>query len=257
MIMLLDLQINNYLMRSSQMLHQFRNIVSDSCSKTVIINFLKSIHYFNLMDTNIKVSGTFLVCLTILFLCTGCPWKECTSPDRAYGAEHTIFHKNKIKVGDTIWIESMIDCNKMLNLITNTEDVFCGQDFSFNLGISKLIDSIRPTTIGSLNDFNFIKESGNIYWDSTIPGKDYFMQVEFEKKSNSYQLKIGLAPKEKGRYLVTTSPGGSFGKDHCDRSSLDNIIVNEDRGHEIYIEYRSPQELTERDLRNIFCFEVQ
>ena len=179
------------------------------------------------------------------------------SPERAYIAEHFVIHPDTIRVGDTIWIESWMDCYTMSNLITNNKEVFCNQDFSFPLGISKLLDSLKPASLGAVDLFTFTSQRGFVFWDSTIPGKEFFMQVKYDKTPLEYVLKIGLVPKTQGLFLMTVRPGGSFNNKHCDRSTLDNLINNENRGQDIYIEYRFPQVLSERDLRNIYCFEVQ
>ena len=154
----------------------------------------------------------------------------------------------------------MMDCNEMLNRITYTEDIFCGQDFSFTLNVTNIqMDNIDSTWTGTdaVSDFDFVNKKGRVYNDSSIPAPQTINQVQFGYKNNYYRLNFGIVCKKSGWFYVRLGFGGSFGKDHCDRSFLDNIILNEERGQDVYITFRSPHEITERDLRNIFCFEVQ
>lgn len=209
------------------------------------------------MDTKIKTAGAYLVYLSIVLLCTGCHWKECTSPDRAYVAEHLILHPEAINVGDTIWISSEMDCDSLENLYTNTLDQYCSNKFSFPMNVVQFEpDSANKQGSGAVHDFDFVNIHGRVYNARDIPSPDFVNQVEFELVSKIYKLHFGMVCKTKGIFFIALSPGGAFGKDHCDRAGLDNIILNQERGQEMYIRYRKPHEVTERDLIHRYCFEV-
>jgi hypothetical protein len=195
--------------------------------------------------------------ILVAIMVSACPWKECTSADRAYLAEHLISHPETINVGDTIWVTSQMDCEMLENLITNTLDHYCESKFSFPMNVVQFEpDSSNKPGRGAVHDFDFINIHGRVYNARDIPAPDFVNQVEFNLVSKQYKLHFGMVCKIPGIYFIALSPGGAFGKDHCDRAGLDNIILNPERGQEMYIQYRHPHEVTERDLRNRFCFEV-
>jgi hypothetical protein len=198
---------------------------------------------------------SLLLCSALLFL--GCPWKECTSPDRAYAAEYQLAYPETIQVGDTIWVTSQMNCERLENLITNTLDHYCNNTFSFPMRVVQFEpDSSNKPGRGAVHDFDFINIHGRVYNDRSIPAPDFVNQVEFGLVSKEYKLHFGMVCKIPGVFFIALSPGGAFGKDYCDRAGLDNSIQNEERGQDMYIRYRYPHEVTERDLKDLFCFKV-
>lgn len=159
-------------------------------------------------------------------------------------------------IGDTIWIRSELDCTTLQNNFTNTTDNYCDATFSFPLGCIQILDIKEKSFEGGIPKFEFISREGRVYNDRSIPSPDINNQAEYNKNNNLYQLEFGMVCNTIGMFYIGIKPGGGITKDHCDRAGLDNIILNEDRGQEIYIAFRHPQEVTESDLRNIFCFEV-
>jgi hypothetical protein len=214
------------------------------------------IYYFNPTTTNfMRLLATVLIlCCVLIFL--GCPWKECTSPERAYMAHFNITHPDTIKVGDTIWIESIMDCKNMYNSITGSTDEFCNQMFSNNLFVNYMVDSLKPMTAPAIHMFDYVATYGRIYNDRSIPQPDRVNQLEFGNQNDLYKLKFGLLCKNSGNYYIVIGNGGSFGKDYCDRSSLSTQITNSNRKIEIYEQYIAPRPMTEVEKERFFVFEV-
>lgn len=204
-----------------------------------------------------KQFSKFLI-ISMAIVIYGCPPGECVSPNRSYLAQHSFEVKNSIFVGDTIWFNSSMDCEQMFNQITSSFEQFCGHTFSFTLGLTHFEGNTSEGNFGpALDRFEFITIQGKIYNDRNIPSPDHFNQVQFEQINNFYKLQFGLVCQEKGNYIFSLRPGGASNAKHCDRASLDNIITNEERGQDMYIAFRHPQEVTDHDLRNIYCFEVR
>jgi hypothetical protein len=160
-------------------------------------------------------------------------------------------------VGDTIWISSEMDCTNMHNLVTNTVDIFCDAKFSFPLGCVQILDRYDRTFEGGVPKFEFIAKKGKAFNDTSIPRPEFNNQVEFTKTGDKYELLLGLICKTEGYFYISIRSGGAFTKEHCDRANLENLITNIDRDLSIFIDFRYPNEVTERDLRNIFSFEVK
>ena len=146
-----------------------------------------------------------IFCIIILLGCSlifmGCP-KECVSPDRAYIAHFNITHEDIIKVGDTIWIESMMDCKNMFNYISQSNEEFCNQVFSCNLFVNYMVDSLKPMTAPAIHMFDYLAEFGRVYNDRSIPQPDRVNQLEFDNLNEMYKLKFGLVCKNSGRFYI-------------------------------------------------------
>lgn len=206
------------------------------------------------MDTKPILCTVLLSILTLVFL--GCP-KECVTPERSYVAEFTIDHQKSYIVGDTIWFYSEMDCTNMYNSFTNTYDKFCGQTFNSTIFLGQMVDSLRPLAGPGLESFDFVVITGDVYNDSNVPSSDRVNQMRYAQKGNSYIIHFGLVCKNTGSFIVGLPKGGSFGSDHCDRSSLDIKILNENRNLRLYEDYIYPNFDSEYGMRNFYVFEVQ
>jgi len=119
-----------------------------------------------------RIATVLILCCVLVFL--GCPWKECTSPERCYTAYHTILSMNSIyNIGDTIWITSEMDCTNMHSLVTNTVDIFCDAEFSFPLGCVQILDRYDRTFEGGVPKFEFIAKKGKVFNDTSIPRPEF------------------------------------------------------------------------------------
>ena len=209
------------------------------------------------MDIEMKSNLQYLLLILILIF-WGCPWKECISPDRLYLAQFTFVHNEHLQVGDTIWVNSVMDCNSMGNLLTSTTDSYCNQVFSFPLGVVKFTinDTIKESE-GAISAFEFVQIKGTVYNDTNIPSPHIVNQVEFDFQNNKYELLFGVICKYPGSYYLALSNGGAIGNNHCNNAKLTNEILNTDRGQDLFIEFRSPIEVTQRELDHIYCFIVK
>jgi hypothetical protein len=197
-----------------------------------------------------------IVALGCSLVFMGCP-KECVSPERSYQATHKIVCPDKIHVGDTIWILSEMDCNDMYNYVTSTTDHFCGANFSFTLGIVKynIVES-KYTSNGAVDDFKTINKIGRIWNSKDIPSPHAVNQVEFATQGDKYLLEVGLIPQQHGYFTIGLGNGGSFGRQHCDRSALSNKIEPNFSNMDLFIKVNNNRDFTGEDLSSIFCFEV-
>lgn len=213
-------------------------------------------HYSLLMDINMKNQQIYLLILCI-FIFVGCPWKECISPDRSYLAKYTFVHNDSLQVGDTIWVSAEMICDSMFNLLISATESYCEQDFSFPLGVVKItINNENKESEGAISSFEFVQKKGRVYNDPNIPSPHIVNQVEFDFEDNKYELFFGEICKHQGKFYLALSNGGSFGNDKCDNATLINEILNEERGQDLFTEFRSPIEVTQRELDHIYCFIV-
>lgn len=216
---------------------------------------MKSTSYFNLMDIKLKIYSFVIVGISLIFI--GCP-KECVSPERSYIAEFNIEKKSEtLKVGDTLWISSVMDCNSMFNYVTSSMDQFCEQTFSNTLYLNQMVDSLQPLTSPAVKEFDYSAIHGRIYNDKNVPSPDRVNQLEFSRVENKYLLQVGLICKTAGTFYISISPGGSFENNQCDRSSLDIHITNSNRSFEIYEAYITPRIMTDYEKKYFYVFEVK
>ncbi len=210
--------------------------------------------YMSPMGTKALISTAGIFGLSILFM--GCP-KECTSPERAYQAVHQIMSHDSVSIGDTLWLISEMDCNDMYNYVTSQSENFCGSTFSFTLVLQNYQSS---DTIfihkGAVDLFKIVNSKGRIWNSKDIPSPHAVNQVEFETQGDKYLLEVGLIPQQQGYYTIGLGNGGSFGKQHCDRSSLRNTIKDNSSDVELLSQVLNNRDLTNEDISNIFCFEV-
>jgi hypothetical protein len=197
----------------------------------------------------------------VLFGCSmifmGCP-KECISPERAYQAVHQIMSHDSVSIGDTLWLKSEMDCKAMYNHITSNSDTFCGEKFSFTLGMVKYEnpDSNYIAT-GAVEDFSYVNDQGRIWNSKDIPSPETVNQVEFEMEGDKYVLRVGIIPLKRGYYTIAVGNGGSFEGRHCDRAKLSNKIDPNFSNMDLFIKVNNNRDFTGEDLSSFFCFEVQ
>lgn len=78
-------------------------------------------------------------------------------------------------------------------------------------------------------DFDYISLNGRIYNDRSIPSPDRVQQLTYQESNNEYVLKIGLIPKQKGKYILGLGDGLSNGRkksNACDKASFSTTINN-------------------------------
>jgi hypothetical protein len=215
------------------------------------------IYYFNPTITEIMRLLRTTLLLAFTFFILGCPYKECTSPERAYVAEFTIQHKNQYTIGDTIWLNCEMDCLNMNNLITNTIDEFCGKEISSTMFLNQMIDSLKPIAAPALSKFEVVNLIGEVFNDPLVPSADRANQMRFAQVGNFYKIHFGLICKDTGTYILHIHNGGSFGPTHCDRAGFDQVFSNTDRNLDLYLEYIYPNVDSEYGLRNKYVFQVK
>jgi hypothetical protein len=207
------------------------------------------------MDTKMEFR-LFLIC-SICFFCWGCPHKECIGTDKLYQFAIEIIHVDQIKVGDTVWVKSEIDCRKMLNLNTSTLDEFCNSIFTGTINQSLVVDSIPQHSTGATDKFEIINIQGSVYNNRDIPSPDRVNQLKFESTGDKYTLHFGLICMQEGKFVLGFPGGISIEKDYCERAKLIFIVKNENKNLWILEELIAPQIVEEHVRNRTYCFEVK
>ena len=164
---------------------------------------------------------TFLCSILLLFICSTSCFKAhiCADAiDYTFDINAIVFpDKDSIYIGDTIWLE--------VNSPTLFTNKMTGQpvDFSIaaNLGTSISIGQfLNKDSVGVNVDnlFNYVSVIGS--W--VPPTGNANRGCTLKEVNNTYQLKVGIVPKQKGLYLlILGSPSGIYRKyDVCSKASF-------------------------------------
>ena len=144
--------------------------------------------------------------LILGMILAGCP-KPCIEANYSFAAtiqispDDSIIHR-----GDTLWLNSLFPTS--LNNLSTGEliDYSNATDIESTLSIAKLVNgNIIPQ--GSVYNFNYVSEIGQIYNATDIPSPQTVQQLRFQQVAANYQLKIGIIAKDTGVFALGIGNG--------------------------------------------------
>ena len=193
--------------------------------------------------------------LLILVINAGCP-KPCIEANYSFNVNAQIGpDADSVRVGDTIFLTS--------NFSTKLRDVVSGDSINYSnsegigsdLSILKLITGVYPGQDAAKN-FEFISITGKIYNDPGIPSPNRVQQLTYQEDNNSYQLKIGIIPKQTGLYYLGVDNGLSIGRKSshsCEKAAFSINLNNTNQHLKYFSEWNSNNSLTTYEQQRV-CF---
>ena len=207
------------------------------------------------MKNVIIIAGLF----TIAVLNTGCP-KSCIEANYTFEATIKIFpHDSIIHIGDTLWLNSSFPIR--LNDISTGKliDYSNATDIESTLSIAKLINgNIIPE--GSVYNFNYVSEIGQVYNATNIPSPQTVQQLRFQQVDTNYQLRIGIIVKDTGVFALGIGNGLSNNRNHskkCEKASFQFAISQTSQHVNYYQAWRPGYTLSPSDIAKLYCFKVE
>jgi hypothetical protein len=167
--------------------------------------------------------------------------------------------KDSIKMGDTIFLQSHTP-KKMPDVLSGaTIDYSNSTNFGSVLSIGELIkDSSFPR--GAVLDFAYLSVKGKIYNDVNIPSPNTVQQLTYGETDTEYELKVAVIPQKKGIYVMAVGDGMSSGRRGkavgCQKADIGISLINTNQHTYFYQLWRPGYQLTDYDLRHIYCFKV-
>ncbi len=146
------------------------------------------------------VFATPLLALVITLVSDSCrfPQNHCFK-EYAFEIDFTCTpQKDTFRIGDTIWIESLIP-PKLTNQIDNTDANVKDMEYKFSGAIDRYNEE---TPISSEADFMYINQIGSVSIQSIDPYNT--LNLVYESHENSVKkLKVGCVPQKAGLYGIT------------------------------------------------------
>ena len=197
--------------------------------------------------------------LILGMILAGCP-KPCIEANYSFAATIQISSDDSIiHRGDTLWLNSLFPTS--LNNLSTGEliDYSNATDIESTLSIAKLVNgNIIPQ--GSVYNFNYVSEIGQIYNATDIPSPQTVQQLRFQQVGSNYQLKIGIIAKDTGVFALGIGNGLSNSRNHsnkCEKASFQFTIFETSQHIKYYQTWRSDYILSPSDIAKLYCFKVE
>lgn len=204
-----------------------------------------------------------LIITTALFaiaiLNSGCP-KPCIEANYSFAVTIQISPDDSlIHRGDTLWLNSLFSTS--LNNLSTGEliDYSNATDIESTLSIAKLVNG-NMIPQGSVYNFNYISEIGQIYNATDIPSPQTVEQLRFQQVGTNYQLKIGIIAKDTGVFALGIGNGLSNTRNHskrCEKASFQLTISKTSQHINYYQTWNPGFILTPDGIAKLYCFKVE
>ncbi len=194
----------------------------------------------------------------IIIVNSGCP-KPCIESNYSFAVNSQMVPDlDSIQVGDTIFLVSSFP-SKLTDLANGrVVDYSNSTGIGSTLGIVKLINGTYPG-LDAVSEFNYLSEIGMIYNDSNIPSPNKFQQLRYQEDNGSYNLKIGIVPKQKGIYYLGIGDGLSNGRTkskNCENGSFKIVLLNTDQHLNFFTSWSPGNSLSSYEESRAYFFKV-
>lgn len=207
------------------------------------------------MQKNIIVIVTLLI---VFFVNTGCP-KPCVEANYSFAVTTQLApDSDSIRVGDTLYISTVFP-NRLTDQATgDLIDYSNANDIESTLSIAQLIqgDSIPKSAVAQ---FNYVSIFGSVFNSLNIPDPAGVQQLRYQQSGNTYKLKIGLIPLQKGIFALGIGNGLSNNRDNsraCEKAGF-NFSISGTNQHIYYFQKWRPNfVLSAVGISKLYCFKV-
>lgn len=204
------------------------------------------------MKSLIIITGLFVIAI----LNTGCP-KSCIEANYAFEATIQLFPDDSIiHIGDTLWLNCSFP-TRLKNISTGELiDYSNATDIESTLSIAKLING-NMIPQGSVYNFNYVSEIGQIYNATNIPSPQTVQQLRFQQVGTNYQIKIGIIARDTGVFALGIGDGLSNSRNHskkCEKASFQFTISETSQHINYYQAWRPGYTLSPSDISKLYCF---
>lgn len=182
--------------------------------------------------------------------------KPCVPNHYTFSIESVLFTPNKdsIRIGDTVFLESVTPTKMMDNANGRTVDYSGANNFGSTLGIGEIIgiNNIKD----AVDSFSFKAIKGSIYSDPKL-SPTRVKQIKYLEENGYYRLSIAIIALKRGVYIISTSDMPDVVR-KCDRSTIAMKISNNADQHLHYLKdiYYGSTQIDPLDSTHAYCFKV-
>lgn len=205
-----------------------------------------------------KIIGGSVLALVVL-INSGCP-RPCIDAHYAFSIQSQFTpDKDSINIGDTIFLTSATPI-KMKDTNSGSEINYSNaKNFGSNLYVVKLLSN--STAINdAVFDFDYFSIKGRVYNDTSIPSPNRVQQLSYQESNSSYEVKIGIIPRNKGIYFLSVGNGLSTGRSknrNCEKAEINITLNNTNQHFYFYSNWNPNGQLTEYEKPRAFFFMVR
>ena len=183
--------------------------------------------------------------------------KNCTEATYNFDMTERFYpEQDSLRTGDTLWVVSS-HSSIIKDKASGMEGDFSGSDLGLNIGLLNFTDSTTITSSdpGAFNAFTTFIIIGSEIGGDNLPNQN--KGVHFEKRQDSFVLKVAFIPKVKGIYGISLGDAGTTRRNHGCELAIGSVTNTNAENHLYYYQRLFPNnEINSYESTHLYLFKV-